>query len=128
VARGAAVYAFLLVLFRVSDKRSLGQVTTFDFVLLLIIAETTQQALLGDDFSVTNAFLLILTLIGLDVGLSLLRRVWPRLDGLIDGFPVIVVDHGRPLTDRMKRERIDVEDVLHDARGSQGLERLDQVK
>jgi uncharacterized membrane protein YcaP (DUF421 family) len=54
--------------------------------------------------------------------------VWPRLDGLIDGFPVIVVDHGRPLTDRMKRERIDVEDVLHDARGSQGLERLDQVK
>jgi uncharacterized membrane protein YcaP (DUF421 family) len=67
--RGATVYAFLLVLFRMSDKRSLGEVTTFDFVLLLIIAQTTHQALLGDDFSVTNAFLLILTLIGLDLGL-----------------------------------------------------------
>jgi len=58
----------LLIIFRISGKRSLGQVTSFDFVLLLIIAETTQQALLGDDYSVTNAFLLIGTLVGIDIG------------------------------------------------------------
>jgi len=74
VLRGLSVYMFLLIIFRISGKRSLGQVTTFDFVLLLIIAETTQQALLGDDYSVTNAFLLIGTLVGVDIGLSLLNR------------------------------------------------------
>ena len=48
VLRAAAIYGFLLVVFRVSGKRSLSQITTFDFVLLLIISEATQQALLGD--------------------------------------------------------------------------------
>ena len=47
VLRGAAVYLFLLVVLRASGKRALSQVTTFDFVLLLIISETTQQALAG---------------------------------------------------------------------------------
>lgn len=128
LARGIAVYLFLLVLFRISGKRSLGNVTTFDFVLLLIIAETTQQALLGNDFSVTNAFLLILTLMGLDIGASVLRRRWRSLDKWIEGLPVVIVDHGRLLEDRMHRERVDRQDVLAAARERQGLERLEQVK
>jgi Predicted membrane protein len=49
VLRGLAVYAFLMLVFRISGKRSLGEITTFDFVVLLIVAETTQQALLGED-------------------------------------------------------------------------------
>ena len=63
VLRAAIVYVFLLVLFRLAGKRTLSDVTTFDFVLLLIISEATQQALLGEDFSLTNAFLVITTLI-----------------------------------------------------------------
>jgi len=74
VIRGLAVYLFLLLIFRVSGKRSLHNATTFDFVLLLIIAETTQQALVGDDGSVTGAFLLIIVLVGTDVLLSLAKR------------------------------------------------------
>ncbi|HEX7070897.1 MAG TPA: hypothetical protein VF190_08830, partial [Rhodothermales bacterium] len=66
VLRACAVYVFLLILFRISGKRTLSSATSFDFVLLLIIAETTQQALLGNDFSVTNSFLLIVSLLGLD--------------------------------------------------------------
>jgi len=53
-------------------------VTTFDFVLLLVIAEATQQALIGDDFSVTKALLVINTLIGLDIAISLLKERWLR--------------------------------------------------
>lgn len=49
--------------------------TPFDLVLLLIIAETTQQALLGDDFSITNAFVLIITLFGIEIALSYLRDI-----------------------------------------------------
>jgi uncharacterized membrane protein YcaP (DUF421 family) len=56
VIRGIAVYLFLLLIFRVSGKRSLRNATTFDFVLLLIVAETTQQALIGDDSSVAGRF------------------------------------------------------------------------
>ena len=63
VLRATVVYVFLLVVFRIAGKRSLAQITTFDFVLLLIIGEATQQALLGDDYSVVNACIVIGTLI-----------------------------------------------------------------
>jgi uncharacterized membrane protein YcaP (DUF421 family) len=128
VIRGLVIYAFLLVLFRISGQRSLGQVTTFDFVLLLIIAETTQQALLGDDYSITNALLLIVTLIAIDVGLSLLKQQSPRIDRLIEGLPVVIVDDGKPLADRMAKARVDEEDILTAARKLQGLERMEQIK
>ena len=55
VLRGLCIYFTLLAIFRISGKRSLAQIATFDFVLLLIISETTQQAMVGDDFSITNA-------------------------------------------------------------------------
>ena len=126
--RGLAVYVFLLVVFRIGGKRSLGQATTFDFVLLLIIAETTQQALVGDDSSLTTAFLLIVLLIGLDILLSILKCRYQRLDHLIEGAPMIIVRDGHPLRHRMTKERIDDEDVLFAARESQGLERIDQIK
>ena len=100
----------------------------FDFVLLLIIAETTQQALLGDDYSLTNAFILITALIGIDIGLSLLKRRFKRLDRIIDGQPTLVVENGKPLHDRMQIVRVDEADVLEAARRLRGLERMDQIK
>jgi uncharacterized membrane protein YcaP (DUF421 family) len=126
--RALVIYFFLLIVFRVSGKRTLAEITAFDFVLLLIIAETTQQGLLGDDFSVTNAFLLILTLIGTDIALSLLKQRYPTLDAFLESQAVIIVEHGRPLQERMARERIDASDVLEAARRWRGLERMEQIK
>jgi uncharacterized membrane protein YcaP (DUF421 family) len=128
VLRGVAIYFILLVILRVSGRRTLGQMTTFDFVLLLIIAETTQQALLGEDFSLTNAGLLIVTLIAVDIGLSLLRERWPRLGRLIEGLPLILVEDGRLIKERVEQSRVDEEDILAAARQSQGIERMDQIK
>jgi uncharacterized membrane protein YcaP (DUF421 family) len=128
ILRGLAVYAILLVLFRIAGKRTLSQVTTFDFVLLLIIAEVTQQALLGQDYSITNFVLLVMTLLGLDIALSLLKQHFPRLDRLLESQPLVIVEHGRPLHDRMNKARVDVEDVLAAARHLQGLERMEQIK
>jgi uncharacterized membrane protein YcaP (DUF421 family) len=48
--------------------------TNFDFVLLLIVSEATQNAMIGDDFSLTNGILVILTLVGVDIGLSLIKE------------------------------------------------------
>ena len=74
VLRAAVMYLALMVLFKIAGRRSLAELTTFDFVLLMIIGEATQQALLGNDFSLTNSMLVIVTLIAIDVGLSLLKQ------------------------------------------------------
>ena len=74
VLRAAAMYVALMVLFKIAGRRSLAELTTFDFILLMIIGEATQQALLGDDFSLTNSMLVIVTLIAIDVGFSLLKQ------------------------------------------------------
>lgn len=128
VLRAFALYFFLLLIFRISGKRTFAQVTPFDFVLLLIISETTQQGLLGDDFSITNAFLLITTLIGIDIGFSLLKGRFPVVAKFAEGFPVIVVEHGKLVRERMRRARIDEGDILLAAREQHGLERLEQIK
>ena len=97
VLRAAALYAFLLVLFRITGRRALSEITTFDFVLLLVIGEATQQALLGDDFSVINAFVVIATLVLIDILLSLFKERSPRVGRFLDGVPLIVVEYGKPL-------------------------------
>lgn len=128
ILRAASIYLFLLALFRISGKRSVAQITTFDFVLLLIIGEATQQALLGDDYSVTNAFLVVAALVGLEIFISWIKSHFPRIDRWVEGVPLIVLENGRPLKDRMESARIDESDILVAARELQGLERLDQIK
>ncbi|HEX3034968.1 MAG TPA: YetF domain-containing protein [Thermodesulfobacteriota bacterium] len=128
VLRGTAIYLFLLVLLRFAGRRTLGQLTTFDFVLLLIISEATQQALLGEDFSITNAFLVIMTMIGLDIGLSLLKQRFIRLQDWLEGMPIVLIENGRLLKDRMNKERVDEDDILQAAREAQGIERIEQIK
>lgn len=128
VLRAFALYAFLLLVFRVSGRRTLAEATTFDFVLLLIIGEATQQGLLGEDFSMTNAFLAIVTLMLLDIGLQFLEQRVPWLTRFIEGLPVVLVENGKPFTDRLRRARVAEDDVLSKARASQGLERMDQIK
>ena len=128
VFRAAAVYLILLVILRIAGKRTLAQITVFDFILVLIISEATQQALLGDDFSITAAAVVIATLVLLDIALSVLKQRSERLDEIIDDIPVVIVDNGKLLLDRMNRARIDEQDILVAARELHGLERLDQIK
>ncbi|MGQ7958086.1 DUF421 domain-containing protein [Pseudomonas sp. SP16.1] len=127
VLRASAIYLALLILFKLAGRRSLAQLSTFDFVLLLIIGEATQQALLGEDFSVTNAVLVIATLIAIDVGASLFKRRSSVFARLLDGSPTIVVDNGVPLQWRLSKSRLKLDDVMETAREN-GLERLDQIK
>jgi uncharacterized membrane protein YcaP (DUF421 family) len=128
VLRAAVVYLILLVLFRLVGKRTLAEVGAFDFVLLLIIAEATQQAMIDDDNSMTNAFLVILTLVVLNVGFSLVKQRWPLVDRMVDDVPILIVADGHLIRERMDKARIDERDVLQAARQLQGVERLDQIK
>jgi uncharacterized membrane protein YcaP (DUF421 family) len=128
VIRGAVVYIFLLIIFRISGKRTMTEVTTFDFALLLIISETTQQAMIDKDNSITNAMLLIITLVGIDIAFSLLKQRFPRLDKWIDDIPLIILQDGKPIAERLRKCRIDEADILHAARENHGLERLEQIR
>ena len=128
VLRAAAVYIALMIIMRLAGKRSLAQITTFDFVLLLIIGEATQNALLGQDFSVTNALIVIITLVTLDIGLSVLKHHSKAVDKVLDDVPLVIVEDGVALKDRMDKVRVDEDDVLTAARHLHGLVRLDQIR
>lgn len=128
VARGAAVYLILLVVFRIAGRRALAQISSFDLVLLLIISEAVQNAMIGDDYSIVNGMLVVLTLVGLDILLSHVKRWSPSLETWLDGKPTIIVDRGIPDRHAMNRARVDEADVLAAAREKHGLERMDQIK
>jgi uncharacterized membrane protein YcaP (DUF421 family) len=128
VLRAAIVYLVLLLLFRISGKRSLSQVTTFDFVVLLIVGEASQQALLGENFSITHAALVVATLILLDRISDYLGWRLPAFGRVTQSIPVILVEDGRVLTQVLAKEHLDESDILTAARETQGLERLDQIK
>ena len=128
VIRIALVYLFLMALFRLGGRRTLADLSPFDLVLLLIISEMVQQAVVAEDPSLINALLLCSTLIAIDIGLSLLKHLSPRLDRWLEGRPVLLLEHGEPLRDALRKMRIDEDDILAAARESQGLERLDQIR
>src|SRR4051812_27363967 len=99
VIHGLVVYVFLLVIFRLAGKRTLAEITTFDFAILLIISETTQQAMIGQDQSLTNGLILITTLVGTDIALSLWKQRSRWFERLADDVPVIIMKDGRPIQD-----------------------------
>lgn len=128
VLRALAVYLFLLVIFRIAGRRSLAQITTFDLVLGLIISEAIQQALIDNDHSLTNAAIVVTTLIGCNVGLSLLKQRSERVERLLEGTPVVVYADEKLLPHAMDKERVDEADILSAAREMHGLHSLDQVR
>ena len=128
VLRAAAVYVLLLIVLRFAGKRSLSEITTFDFVVLLIIGEAVAQALLGENFSLTNAAVVVITLLTMDVMLSLIKQRSNTVEKLIDSVPVLLVENGKPIKKHMEKSRVDEEDILESARELQGLERMEQIK
>jgi uncharacterized membrane protein YcaP (DUF421 family) len=129
VIRGAAIYLFLLFVMRMSGNRQLSQTTTFDLILLLVISEVTQQAFVGDqDFSITAAVVLILTLVGLDIVLSLIKQRSSGAARVLEGIPMLLVDDGKPIKETMDKERIAIEEIMATARENYGIDDLKQVR
>jgi uncharacterized membrane protein YcaP (DUF421 family) len=128
IIRAVVTFFFVWLMFRITGKRSFTSLTTFDFVLLLIISETTQEALTDQDHSMTNSFLLIMTFMGIELALSKLKSRSKRLERIMDGTPLILVEDGEMHRDRLAREEVDESDLMVFARESHGLERLDQIK
>jgi uncharacterized membrane protein YcaP (DUF421 family) len=122
------IYVFLLALFRITGKRTLSELSTFDFILLLIIGEATQNALIGDDYSLTTGMTVILTLGLLDLGLSILKKKYKSIEKITEGTPLVLVSHGQMQEEYLRKTHVTEDDILQSARAVQGLERMEQIK
>jgi uncharacterized membrane protein YcaP (DUF421 family) len=128
VLRLAVVYVFLMLLFRIGGRRTVANMSRFDLVVVLLISELLQQAMTGSDPSLTQAIVLCAALVALDLVFSWVKMRWPRMDHLIEGIPVLLVERGRPLHAVMREMRVDEADVLEAARRIHGLRDLGQVQ
>ena len=128
ILRTLAVYGFLLVIFRLAGKRAMADTDTFDFVVLLIISEATQQALVGEDYSLTTAFLVITTLIGCGLLLAVIKQRSSGAARILDGLPVVIIDDGKLLHDRMAKLHVDEQDVLEAGRCQEGIGTIEEIR
>lgn len=128
VIKAAIVFFVLWAILRISGRRTLGEMTAFDFVLFMIIGGSTQRAITGQDYSLTNALLLVATFVALDIGLSVVELKSPLFRHILNGMPMILVENGALMTRRLRRARLTEDNVLEAARRLHGLERIDQIK
>lgn len=127
VLRVGFFYLLILLLLRILGKRELSQLSPFELIMLLLIPELVSQALVREDFSMTNAVIAITTLMSLVFITSAIAYRFPRLGQLIEGKPSLLVDRGRTVSDTMDKERISPEEIAAEMRKA-GIERLDLVK
>lgn len=128
VARAAIIYAFVLLVIRLAGKRTLAELSTFDLVVLLIVSEAIQPALVADDTRITSAMLIVLTFVGIDALLGLVKFKSYRASVLLDDLPTVLVRDGVTIQDALMRERLDEDDIMEAARRQLGLERFEQVR
>jgi uncharacterized membrane protein YcaP (DUF421 family) len=111
VVRSVVVYGFLLVAFRLCGKRQLGQLTAFDLVVLLIISNVVQNAVIGDDNSLGGGLIGATTILLVNSAVAYVTFRFKRADRIIEHSPTLLVRHGRVLRANLRRERLGPRDL-----------------
>src|SRR5688500_15078650 len=112
VIRVAFIYVFILVGMRVLGKREFGQLAPMEFVSLLMIPELVSQALVRDDFSMTNALIAVTTLFVMVFLSSVVVHLSKKAEEVIDGIPSILVYNGQLLPENMNKERVTPDEIF----------------
>ena len=127
VLRAAVVYVVLLFLIRLSGKRTMGQFTPFDMLLIVLLGNAVQNALLGKDTSLGGGLLLAATLIGLNWCVAFVTSRNQRAERLVEGVPVVLARDGRLFRSVLKRELVS-EDDFNEALRQSGQMTLTDVR
>ena len=127
VLRTAGVYVVILIGLRLAGKREIGQMTVFDLVLLLLLANAVQNAMVGPDTSLTGGLLAAVVLLLLNALVARLRLRWPVLRRIVEGSPTLLVLHGEVIADHLRREGLD-QDTLEAALREHGVADLSDVE
>jgi uncharacterized membrane protein YcaP (DUF421 family) len=127
VLRTAGVYVVILIGLRLAGKREIGQMTVFDLVVLLLLANAVQNAMVGPDTSLTGGLLAAVVLLLLNALVARLRLRWPVLRRIVEGSPTLLVLHGEVIADHLRREGLD-QDTLEAALREHGVAELSDVE
>lgn len=126
ILRAVVVYVVVLTMVRVAGKRALGQFTPFDMLLLILLGNAVQNALLGQDTSLGGGLILAATLIVLNYFVGWVTTRSPAVERVIDGEPVVLARHGQVLHRVLQRELVSKADFARAMRDA-GCENIDEV-
>jgi uncharacterized membrane protein YcaP (DUF421 family) len=127
VLRACVVYFVLLLLIRASGKRTMGQFTPFDMLLVVLLGNAVQNALLGSDTSVAGGMLLAVTLISLNWAVGYISARSEKAEAIIEGSPVLLARDGEVYRGVLRKElisRADFDKALREA----GCLDIDEIK
>jgi uncharacterized membrane protein YcaP (DUF421 family) len=124
--RTALVYAFLVLAFRLVGKREVGQLSILDLVVLLLIADALQNAMVGENTSILGGLIAAATLIVLDRVLRALTDRSRRLRKALEGEPRLLIRDGVVMRRALEAEGIGDEDLMTAIR-QHGLDRVEDV-
>ncbi len=126
VLRPILVYVFLIAGLRLAGKRELAQLNPFDLVVLLTLSNTVQNAIIGDDNSVTGGIIGATTLLAVNYVVVRFLFDHEALDRLVEGDPDVLMKDGRVCEDRLRAELI-TRNELEAAAHKQGFASLDDI-
>ena len=127
ILRPVIVYVFLVIGLRLAGKRELAQLNPLDLVVLLMLANTVQNAIIGDDTSVTGGLVGAATLLVINYAVVRLLYGREKVEQFVEGAPDALIENGQVRTERLKQELITLSE-LEAAAHKQGFESLDQVE
>ncbi len=127
VLRALLVFAFLVVALRLGGKRELGQINVLDLAVLLLVSNVLQNAMIGDDDSLTGGVIGATTLFAANHLFVRLTFRSPIARRLLEGRPRVLLEHGRPFAEALRREAITVEE-LRAAALERGFDDLEEVE
>lgn len=126
VLRPIVIYAFLIIGLRLAGKRELAQLNPFDLVVLLTVSNTVQNAIIGEDNSVTGGLIGAATLLVVNHVVVRFLYGHERLERLVEGEEDVLIDNGKLLMDRLRKELI-TENELLSAAHKQGFAKLSEI-
>jgi uncharacterized membrane protein YcaP (DUF421 family) len=127
VLRALCAYIFILFLMRVVGRRELSSMEPSDVILLVVLGDLVQNGITQSDDSVTGIVLAAGTIGTLASVTAFLTFRFRRLQNVIEGEPVILVQDGEPIEKNLRNERLTMDELMEQARGQQ-IESLDKVK
>ena len=127
VLRAVIIYVVFFIGLRLFGKRELGQFTTFDLVLVLLVANALQPAITGPDQSVTGGAIIVAILLVFNRAVAMLRSRWPWFDALIEPPPTVVVADGQVNQAALDKEGLSETDVEMAIR-EHGVDKISDVK
>lgn len=126
VLRPVLVYLALIVLLRVFGKRELAQLNPFDLVVLLSVSNTVQNAIIGDDNSLTGGIIGALALFAINYAVVRFLFKHRRLDQILEGAPAVLIRNGEVDRKALAKELLSESELLTVAH-RQGFETIDEV-